>query len=104
MGRRSPPSRCSTLTRTARRSIAPRAALYRIYVVSDAAKHVFDALRVRGDAMLSEWRVPLRPQQMAAPRLTIADLSDFAAETYAELLEAWCKASLAAWSSSHLGL
>jgi hypothetical protein len=41
---------------------------------------------------------PQRPAlQVGAPLVTITDLAGFAAETYAEWVDAWCRASLAAW-------
>jgi len=73
-------------------------ALYRIYVMGDAPARVFAALRA-AHGMPPAWDAPPRPSQRAAlPTMTIADLGDFAAESYAERLEAFCRASLAAWN------
>lgn len=71
------------------------AALYRIYVAGDRPVHVFAALRGRRSL-----DTPQRPQQRAEmPTMTIAHLGDFAADTYPERLDEWCRATLAAWNS-----
>ena len=70
-------------------------ALYRIYVLGNTPARVFAALRARrslGD------ETPRLPRQRAElPTVTIAHLEDFAADTYPERLDDWCRASLAAW-------
>jgi hypothetical protein len=72
--------------------------LHRIYVVGTPAAQVFDALIAARGALPSSWGVPLRPAQpVCAPAVTIADLGDFAAPSYAERLDAWCRAALAAY-------
>ena len=70
-------------------------ALYRIYVSGDQPAYVFAALRERRPF---ETDSPRRPTQRAGmPSVTIAYLADFDADTYPERLDAWCRASLAAW-------
>jgi hypothetical protein len=74
-------------------------ALHRIYVSGDAPTRVFAALRASGGVVPPEWRVPPRPaQRTGTPTVTIAELADFAADTYAERLDAWCRASLQSWT------
>lgn len=68
--------------------------LLRIYTHGESPAHVFRTTR-------AEHRVDTpRPEYRSrAPTLTIADLDDFAAETYAERLDVWCRASLASWGA-----
>lgn len=74
------------------------AALYRIYVAHHAPRRVFAAFAGHRGAVPSDWSVPARPERPTSmPSITIADLDDFDAETYAERLDRWCLASLAAW-------
>jgi hypothetical protein len=74
------------------------AALYHIYVQGEAPAHVFSALVAGRCVEPPTWAMPQRPAvRVGAPAVTIADLTEFAAETYAERLDAWCRASLAAW-------
>jgi uncharacterized protein DUF5946 len=76
------------------------AALHRIYVDGEAAERVFDRLVTQRGGMPPEWSTPPRPsRQVAAPSITIADLADFEPDTYPEHLDAWCRASLAAWGA-----
>jgi hypothetical protein len=67
--------------------------LTRIYDRGQSPAHVFRTTR-------ADHRVDTaRPEHRSrAPSVTIADLGDFAAETYAERLDAWCRASLASWA------
>jgi hypothetical protein len=52
----------------------------------------------------SDERIPPRPSRRAfLPTVTIGDLSAFSAETYATLLDAWCRASLASWGLEGAG-
>jgi len=70
-------------------------ALYRIYVAGDAPARVFAALRARRSF---DGDTPHRPaQRLEMPRLTIAHLADFAADSYPQRLDDWCRASLASW-------
>lgn len=74
------------------------AVLNRIYVDGERPKRVFDRLVSERGGMPHEWNTPpRRVERRAAPSMTIADLGDFAAETYAARLDEWCLASLAAW-------
>jgi hypothetical protein len=76
------------------------AVLHRIYVVGTPPAQVFGALVAARGALPSVWGVPLRPaQRVGAPAVTIADLGDFAAPSYTERLDAWCRAALAAWGA-----
>jgi len=74
-------------------------ALYRIYCFGELAADVFASVR-EGRAMNANSRVPVRRSQpVAQPRVTIIDLGDFAASTYASRLDAWCRATLVAWGA-----
>src|SRR5689334_14386105 len=77
------------------------AALYRIYVTHHSPRRVFAALvGNRGEVPL-DWSVPTRPERpRSMPSVTIADLDDFDAQTYAERLDRWCVASLVAWGAN----
>lgn len=76
------------------------AALHRIYVQGEPPALVFGALVRERGAMPSGWRTPPRlPRPITMPAITVADLADFAAATYPERLDAWCRASLAAWGA-----
>ena len=73
-------------------------ALYRIYMTHEPPRRVFAAFVGHRDGVPSDWSVPGRPERPAStPSVTIADLADFDAQTYPELLDRWCLASLAAW-------
>ena len=74
-------------------------ALYRIYRFDETAADVFASVR-EGRAINANSRVPARPREATAhPRVTIVDLGDFAASTYATELDAWCRATLVAWGA-----
>jgi hypothetical protein len=74
-------------------------ALYRIYCFGELAADVFASVR-EGRASHANSNVPVRPPEpIARPRVTIIDLSDFAASTYATQLDAWCRAALIAWGA-----
>lgn len=74
------------------------AVLTRIYVDGERPKHVFDRLLSQRGGIPPDWNHPPRPARpVAAPSITIADLGDFDASEYAERLDDWCRASLAAW-------
>lgn len=76
------------------------AALYLIYVLGRPPAQVFAALAAARGAARAAWELPPRPaRQAAAPSVTIADLGDFAAETYVERFDAWCRAALSAWGA-----
>lgn len=77
------------------------AALHRIYVAGARASQVFEQLRSRRRDALAAWGVPARPDApVATPTVTIADLDDFDAGSYAEQLDEWCRASLAMWGAT----
>jgi hypothetical protein len=77
------------------------AALYRIYLAGDRPSFVFDQLRSKRREALAAWSVPARPERpVATPSVTIADLGDFDAEAYADILDEWSRASLAMWGAS----
>jgi hypothetical protein len=73
-------------------------ALHRIYVAGEPPARVFGALVARRGAAPAHRTTPVRPARpLHPPSVTIADLADFAAATYPERLDAWCRASLEAW-------
>jgi hypothetical protein len=73
-------------------------ALYRIFVFGERPVTVFTVLRTHGSDVEDASKVPTRPSHsVARPTVTIADLDDFAADAYAEQLDAWCCASLVSW-------
>ena len=75
--------------------------LYRIYVLGKPPAEVFGALVAARGAAPAALDVPPRSARpIGAPMVTIADLADFAAETYVERFDAWCRATLAAWGAS----
>ena len=75
------------------------ATLQQIYVVGEEPERVVAALLSSPYALPAWWTVaPRSVQRHSAPSMTIADLGDFSATSYAERLDAWCLASLAAWS------
>ncbi len=78
------------------------AALCQIYVAQADPRYVFATLRASADREVPPlWTVPPRPaQRLSAPSVTIADLTDFAADAYPTQLDAWCCASLASWGLS----
>jgi len=75
------------------------AALWRIYVAGESPARVFGALVAhRGRVPPGEENIPVRPAaRTTMPSVTIADLADFAVETYPRRLDAWCRATLASW-------
>lgn len=74
-------------------------ALHRIYVEGQPSAEVFEMLRT--SASPPQWIVPARATRPAAsPATTIADLADFAAETYPARLDDWCRAALAMWTAT----
>jgi len=75
------------------------AALQRVYVAGDDYTRVFEALRHRPPAHLADWGIPPLPPLPDASHysVTLADLGDFAAESYAADLDRWCRAVLRAW-------
>jgi|SRR5215831_13288417 len=79
------------------------AALQRIYVSGDRPGFVFDRLRARRAEVLAEWNAPRRPARpVGSPTVTIAQLGDFDAGTYANDLDEWCRAALAMWGATVL--
>lgn len=75
--------------------------LFRIYCLNAAPFDVFNSLRRGRGGYLDDTSVPLRrPEPVSRPTMTIADLADFAAATYAGQLDAWCRATLAAWGAT----
>jgi hypothetical protein len=74
--------------------------LYRIYVMDVPPARVFEALVAARGKEPPGLEAPPRPARLVAtPALTIADLADFAAETYVERFDAWCRATLVAWGT-----
>jgi hypothetical protein len=77
--------------------------LYRVWVKGDNRAKLAAAMRSRQGRPPAEWDVPPVP---AAPpagtryALTIADLGEFDADTYAHKLEEWGRATLAAWMAA----
>ena len=73
--------------------------LYRIHVAGDDPAYVALTLRKANDGNRPTWHVPVLPAEAGTPRhyrVTIADLGDFGAESYASRLEDWCRATLEA--------
>lgn len=74
------------------------AILYRSCVVGSPREVIVAELRQNRGAVPTEWTIPARPMQpLSAPSITIKDLGDFPAETYAAQLDAWCRATLVSW-------
>jgi len=74
------------------------AALVRIYVGHEPRADVFARLRSTRGSLPAEWSVATRPAApLRAPSMTIADLGEFDAESYAARLDDWCRAALAVW-------
>lgn len=74
------------------------ALLHQIYVVGEPPDRVLARLTACRGAVPPEWTPPPRPVSPARqPMVTIADLGDFAPETYPARLDAWCRATIAAW-------
>ena len=74
------------------------AALFQIYAAHMDARYVFATLRANALKTPQDWAVPPRPAaKVRLPTMTIADLADFAADTYPDNLDAWCRATLDAW-------
>jgi hypothetical protein len=76
------------------------AALHRMYVHCQPASEVFETLRRSPGAIPMAWDIPIRPAtRFRAAEMTILDLGDFDASTYPNLLDAWCRATLASWGA-----
>jgi hypothetical protein len=76
------------------------AALFRIYRLKEPASRVFAGLRAAAAGSNSAAGVPPRPSRMTTrAAVTIADLDDFAAATYATQLDEWCIATLRAYGA-----
>ncbi|MGH7650649.1 MAG: DUF5946 family protein [Gemmatimonadaceae bacterium] len=76
-------------------------ALYRIYCLNERPAIVFADLRGKRTRPSSGVEVPPRPTEGAKDAaVTIADLTDFAAATYAARLDAWCRSALVAWGAN----
>ncbi|SDD33193.1 hypothetical protein SAMN05428966_10439 [Massilia sp. PDC64] len=74
--------------------------LRQIYVSGMAPDRVFGALVAARGRIPPGWDVPARAaRQVHAPAVTIADLGDFDAATYAGRLDDWCRAALASWGA-----
>jgi uncharacterized protein DUF5946 len=79
------------------------AMLYRIHVAGDEPSYVARTLREANDGARLSWHVPPLPAEAGAPRkfrVTIADLGDFGAESYASRLDDWCRATLEAFGQA----
>ena len=75
-------------------------ALHQIYVAGMAPESVFGALVAARGGTPMGWAVPARAARpVGTPALTIADLGDFDAATYAGRLDDWCRAALTAWGA-----
>jgi len=77
--------------------------LYRVVAAGDDPLRVFAALRRASKLSPAEWQVPPLP----APPLpggpyavTLAELGDFTAETYAERVAAWARATYQRWAEA----
>lgn len=76
-------------------------ALHRIYLEHEAPADVFTSLRRAATRGPESGAAAARPSSpVGAPSVTIADLDDFDAGTYAERLDAWCAASLRMWGAA----
>jgi hypothetical protein len=74
--------------------------LYRVWIKGDNRAKLAAAMRSRQELPPAEWDVPPLPAVPPAGTryaVTIADLGEFDADTYVEKLEAWGRATLAAW-------
>jgi hypothetical protein len=75
-------------------------ALHQIYVAGMAPERVFGALVAARGRTPPDWAVPARAvRPVCAPAVTIVDLGDFDAATYAARLDDWCRAALVAWGA-----
>ena len=73
-------------------------ALYRICVDHVPGQAAFAELAAHHGVIPPHWAaVERRAYALERPSVTIADLGDFAATTYPERLDEWCRAGLAAW-------
>jgi len=74
--------------------------LWRIYRLNESPAGVFASVRARKGKPTGLAGVPPRPsKRQTMPKVTIADLGEFSAETYAEQLDDWCRAALESWST-----
>lgn len=94
------PQRCGDVVRTGDSSHAPSHEMMPTrFIRAGEPARVFGGFTGRPSATLDA-RQPERPAAMVAmPAVTIVDLGDFDAATYAERLDAWCPASLVAWGA-----
>lgn len=75
-------------------------ALYRIYVLNQQPIAVYTDLRGTAGRAPHTPSVPPRPESPAATfDVTIADLNDFSASSYAEQLDRWCRSALRGWGA-----
>ena len=74
------------------------AILRRVYVEGEDLGHVTSALRRQSATGLSASPEPQRERPPTHFAVTIQDMGDFDAETYVAKLDAWCRATLRAWS------
>ena len=77
--------------------------LQRVWVSGDDPQFVAKTLRRIEEGAAAPWTVPPLPadaEKPRRPRVTIADLGDFDAPTYAAKLEAWCRATLEALTAA----
>ena len=76
-----------------------REMLHRVYVLGEDRMHVANSFRRKAHS--ADISVPRLGAGHCIPNIfafTIDDMGDFAAETYVVKLDAWCRATLAAWS------
>lgn len=70
--------------------------LDRVYRLGEPVSHVLKDMRAAATgAPTTAVMRPALPPRVTPPAMTIADLGDFAADTYAANLDAWCLATLA---------
>jgi hypothetical protein len=74
--------------------------LYRIYCGKESPSYVVASIREDATRLANDVHVPPRASQPRGfPAITIADLGDFSAATYASQLDNWCRATLDAWGA-----
>jgi hypothetical protein len=72
--------------------------LFRIYCQRETPAHVVATVRRAGARVDDDGHLPPRPEHpLSQPVITIADLGEFAAPTYVQQLDDWCRATLRAW-------
>jgi hypothetical protein len=72
--------------------------LQRVYVNGEERHQVYTTLRASHARPLASSPCQMPPIAPHGFAFTIADMGDFAADTYVANLDAWCRATLDAWS------